>query len=333
MPERGRASIHQVCVDAAADGERLDRVLAAALEGVSRSRLKALIEAACVHLIPTGPEAADAADAEARALTQPAHKMRAGQTVRIAIPPDAPAEPEPQDIPLSILHEDADVLVIEKPAGLVVHPAPGNPDRTLVNAVLGHLAHSGGVTSVGGVERPGIVHRLDKDTSGLMVVAKTDAAHRALVAQFQARTIDRAYEALVWGHPTPPQGSVEAAIGRDPRNRKRMAVVARGGKPALTHFRVIRRFDAGVSLVECRLATGRTHQIRVHMAHIGHPVVGDPVYGRRRTAPGSDVLTACRGQLLHAYRLGFQHPASGDHVVYESRKLSRINNIIDTLEP
>lgn len=308
------------------DGDRLDRFLAAAVSDVSRNRLKALIESGSVHL-------ADGSAGGGAPLTSASRKVRAGEVIVVTVPPDAPAIPQPQDIPVSIVHEDADLIVVEKPSGLVVHPAPGNPDRTLVNAILGHLARTGGLTSVGGVERPGIVHRLDKDTSGLMVVAKTDAAHRGLVTQFQARTIERVYEALVWGHVTPPSGEIDGAIGRDPRNRKRMAVVMRNGKPALTRYSVIHRFDCGVSMVECRLATGRTHQIRVHMAHIGHPVVADPVYGRGRAKKTRLEIPTGQGQLLHARSLGFEHPISGRDMYFESQKYNKIISLRDILEP
>ncbi|MAO55390.1 MAG: RNA pseudouridine synthase, partial [Rhodospirillaceae bacterium] len=249
-----------------------------------------------------------------------------------------PAEPEGQDIPLDVVYEDDDLIVIDKPAGLVVHPAAGNADGTLVNALLAHC--KGSLSGIGGVERPGIVHRLDKDTSGLMVAAKTDAAHRGLAKQFEDHSIDRAYLAVVWGVPRPTEGEVEGNIGRDPKNRKKMAVVGEGrGKYAKTYYKVVERLGMRASLVECRLATGRTHQIRVHMASLGHPVVGDPLYaGRhgRQTGPSGalpeDVkktLSDGKGQALHAYILGFNHPVTGERLQFESNKLNYINYLCD----
>ncbi len=229
---------------------------------LSRSRVKALIEA--------GRASRDGAP-----LRDPAEKVRAGARYTLSLPPPALARPEPQAIPLAILYEDADLIVLDKPAGLVVHPAPGNPDATLVNALLAHCGDT--LPGIGGERRPGIVHRLDKDTSGVMVVAKTEAALAALSADFAARRdLERAYLALAWGVPAAAEGAIEGAIGRDPRERKRMAVRAHGGKPALTRFRVLRTWHGAVAYLQCRLETGRTHQIRVHLAHVAHPIVGDP---------------------------------------------------------
>lgn len=223
---------------------------------------------------------------------------------------------------LAIVYEDAELIVLDKPAGLVVHPAPGNPDGTLVNALLAHAGTSLG--GIGGVLRPGIVHRLDKDTSGLMVIAKTEAAEAALAAAFRTRTIDRAYFALCWGLPAPASGEFSEPIGRDPRERKRMAVRA-GGKPALTRYRVLASFSGAAALLECRLGSGRTHQIRVHLAHAGHPLIGDPVYLRRIPPASRNLPEPARHaaldfprQALHAARLGFPHPTNGRPLAFEA---------------
>ncbi|MEW5727162.1 MAG: RluA family pseudouridine synthase, partial [Pseudomonadota bacterium] len=236
-------------------------------------------------------------------------------------------------------YEDDDLIVVDKPPGLVVHPAPGSPDRTLVNALLAHCGES--LSGIGGVRRPGIVHRIDKDTSGLMVAAKNDRAHAGLSAQFAAHTLERAYKAVVWGLPIPREGIIEGDIGRSPNDRKKMAIVTSGGKHALTRYRVVRPYAGGaVSLVECRLATGRTHQIRVHMTSIGHPLVGDQTYGRPRAArtrglppEARDRLASFPRQALHAYLLGFSHPSSGQNMIFESDMPSDINLLLKFLEP
>ncbi|WP_052004248.1 RluA family pseudouridine synthase [Paramagnetospirillum caucaseum] len=306
-------------------GTRLDRWLAVRLPELSRTRVKALIEDGRVGLDGT-------------TISDPSLRVKPGQCFVVEVPPDAPAEPEPQDIALTVVYEDEDLIVIDKPAGMVVHPAPGNPDETLVNALLAHCGES--LAGIGGVRRPGIVHRIDKDTSGLLVAAKTDAAHRGLAAQFAAHTLERAYWALVWGTPSPRQGEIEGNIGRNPNDRKKMAVVRSGGKPALTRYRVLKSFAGGaVSLVECRLATGRTHQIRVHMTSQGHPLIGDPVYGRirssRRVVLPPEVRETLGGfprQALHAYLLGFSHPTKGYDIRFESRMPADINALIQFLE-
>ncbi len=263
-----------------------------------------------------------------QAVVDPSRKVSDGQVYFVDVPEPTAAIPVAQTIPLDIVYEDEDVIVIDKPPGLVVHPAPGNPDGTLVNALLGHAGNSGdggGLSGIGGVERPGIVHRLDKGTSGLMVVAKNDLAHRTLSEQFAERTIERAYYALVWGAPKPSQGEISGNIGRSPSNRKKMAVVKRGGKVALTRFKTIKSYGVALSLIECRLATGRTHQIRVHMASIGHPVIGDPLYGasgsaRRRGLNESAIeeITQLDHQALHAYLLGFRTKEGGPLLRFES---------------
>ena len=294
---------------------RLDRILADHVPALSRSRLKNLIETGRVSI--TG-----------ETITEPGYRVKPGQAVTLVIPPPVDETPRAQAIPLQVAYEDDDLIVVDKPAGLVVHPAPGNPDRTLVNALLAHCGAS--LSGIGGVRRPGIVHRLDKDTSGLMVAAKHDAAHHGLSAQFATRRLSRTYNAVVWGVPRPGQGRIEGAIGRDPRNRKRMAVRTSGGKPAVTRYRVLQSAgarwsvarDARWSLVECRLETGRTHQIRVHMAHVGHPLLCDALYGgARRRGQGEGLraaLALCPRQALHAAALAFVHPVSGAELAFES---------------
>jgi 23S rRNA pseudouridine1911/1915/1917 synthase len=241
----------------------------------------------------------------------------------LAIPEAAPAKPQGQAIDLDVVYEDEDLIVIDKPAGMVVHPAPGNPEGTLVNALIAHCGES--LSGIGGERRPGIVHRIDKETSGLLVAAKNDAAHQALSAAFAAHAIERAYLCLVWGVPSPGSGTITGNIGRDPKDRKRMAVVTRGGKPAHTDYRVLRSFGLGAALVECRLRTGRTHQIRVHMAKVGHPLIGDPTYGKATQARRARLAPAARAaaehfprQALHATLLGFQHPRTGEFLSWTS---------------
>ncbi len=242
--------------------------------------------------------------------------VRAGATYTLDEPDLVDAMPRPETIPLEVLFEDRHLIVLDKPAGLVVHPAPGNQEGTLVNALLAHCGDS--LAGIGGERRPGIVHRLDKDTSGVMVAAKTEAALAGLATLFAARDLERAYLGLAWGIPDPAEGEIAAAIGRDPRERKRMAVVRHGGKQALTRYRLIEPLLGAAGLVECRLATGRTHQIRVHMASIGHPLVGDPVYLRRipgaarlLAEPARSALLDFPRQALHAAVLGFVHPITG----------------------
>jgi 23S rRNA pseudouridine1911/1915/1917 synthase len=291
-------------------GERIDRFLADSLGTLSRSRVKTLIDEGRLRT-------------DRRPVTQPAEPVRAGATYILDLPAPIDATPQPQPIPVPILYEDADLIVLDKPAGLVVHPAPGNLDGTLVNALLAHCGP--GFTGIGAERRPGIVHRLDKDTSGVMVVAKTQFASDALTAAFAARDLDRAYHALVWGLPKPLAGEIEGAIGRDKRDRKRMAVVGHGGKYALTRYRTMRAWQTSLALLECRLATGRTHQIRVHFAERGHPIVGDPLYLRRVPAVAKTINSPLRGQLLdfprqalHAASLGFKHPRTHQPMHFEA---------------
>jgi 23S rRNA pseudouridine1911/1915/1917 synthase len=282
-------------VPADADGWRLDRALAAALPEMSRERVKALITAGSVWAEGGAPA------------RDPSAKARAGAAFTLAVPPPRPLDNEAQDIPLVIAYEDEHLIVVDKPAGLVVHPAAGNFDGTLVNALLHHC--HGQLSGIGGVARPGIVHRIDKDTSGLIVAAKHDRAHEGLAAQFAAHSIERRYRAIVSGVPLRNAGTVDAPLARSPNDRKKMGIVnAPHAKRAVTHWQCLERLrDA--ALVECRLETGRTHQVRVHMASIGHPLVGDPVYGRQRGGHQS-LLNALnfRRQALHAAVLGFVHP-------------------------
>jgi 23S rRNA pseudouridine1911/1915/1917 synthase len=305
-------------------GQRVDRFLADTLGMVSRSRIKTLIDEGRLSGAD-GP------------ISQPAEAVRAGATYMLDLPVPTPATPRPQSIPFPILYEDADLIVLDKPAGLVVHPAPGHLDGTLVNALLAHCGP--GFTGIGAERRPGIVHRLDKDTSGVMVVAKTQLANDALTSAFAARDLDRSYQALVWGLPQPLIGEIEGAIGRDRRDRKRMAVVGVGGKFALTRYRTLRHWHTSLTLLECRLATGRTHQIRVHLAGKGHPIVGDPMYLRRVPAVAKTVSQSLRGRLLdfprqalHAASLGFKHPRTGRPISFETALPADLKALVDDVE-
>ncbi|WP_277981822.1 RluA family pseudouridine synthase [Sphingomonas phyllosphaerae] len=299
--DRGVSTI-SATIAPSSDGWRLDRALAEAVPTLSRERLKVLINAGQVTQAGA-------------AVRDPSRKSRAGEAFLVAVPAPAPAHNEAQDIPLVVAFEDAHLIVVDKPAGLVVHPAAGNLDGTLVNALLHHCG--GSLSGIGGVARPGIVHRIDKDTSGLMVAAKTDRAHEGLAKQFAAHSIDRRYRAIVNGRPVPASGSVDAPLARSAANRKKVAVVA-GGKRAVTHYSLLQPLrDA--ALVECRLETGRTHQVRVHMASLGHALLGDPVYGRTKQAHRGVIETlGFRRQALHAARLGFIHPITGDALSFDS---------------
>ena len=315
---------HEVAASRKDAGDRLDRLLVRALPTLSRSRLKALIQTGQVT-------------AGGETIAAPSYRVKPGQRFVIIIPPAGEPVPKAQALPLSVVYEDADVIVIDKPAGLVVHPAPGNPDRTLVNALLAHCGDN--LSGIGGVRRPGIVHRLDKHTSGLLVAAKTDLAQQALTTQFAARTIERAYQAIVWGVPAPRRGEIADPVGRHPRNRKKMAVVERGGKLALTRYRVIKVLGGVAAQLECRLATGRTHQIRVHLASRGHPLIGDQVYGGARhrsikTLPpaAQDDINAFGRQALHAYLIGFRHPASDKSLQFASHLPFDLKALLNRLE-
>ena len=275
-------------------GERLD-VVVAALAGVTRSRAGALIRDGLVQVggVPQ---------------TKAGFKLREGDELRVELPEAAPARVEAQDIPLEILYQDADLAVVYKPSGMVVHPAAGNPDGTMVNALLKHLDQLSGI---GGEIRPGIVHRIDKDTSGLLLVAKNDFSHASLSEQIKAHSVQRAYMAIVQGGMRQESGTVEGPIGRHPTDRKKMAIVP-GGRDAVTHWRVLEPLR-GATLLECRLTTGRTHQIRVHMASIGHSLLGDPLYGPKKMP-----YPVQGGQLLHAFRIGFVHPRTGEEMLFEA---------------
>lgn len=276
--------------DAACAGKRADAWLSETLADLTRSAAARLLEEG--RVTSAGKPLAKN------------YRLRGGETVEVSLPDPEPIQAVPQDIPLDIVYEDADVIVINKPKGLVVHPAPGHPDGTLVNALLFHCGDT--LSGVGGALRPGIVHRIDRDTSGLIAVAKNDFAHQGLAAQLQDHTLARVYRCIVTGGPREDTGTVDAPIGRHPSDRKKMAVVP-NGRAAVTHWRVLERFS-GYTDMECRLETGRTHQIRVHMAYTGHPVLGDTVYGARKPVPG------LQGQCLHAAELRFRHPRSGEPV-------------------
>jgi 23S rRNA pseudouridine1911/1915/1917 synthase len=312
----GGHSIITATIAGDAIGWRLDRALAAAVPTLSRERLKALISSGGV----AGP---------AGLVRDPAVKALAGD-YQVIVPEPKPAHNEAQDIALEIIYEDDHLLIVDKPAGMVVHPAAGNFDGTLVNALLHHCA--GRLSGIGGVARPGIVHRIDKDTSGLLVVAKTDVAHEGLAAQFAKHDIDRLYLAITSGIPIPPAGSIDAPLARSAANRKKIAIVGEGrGKRALTHYRIVEPLK-GAALTECRLETGRTHQVRVHMASIGTPLLGDPVYGRTRSEH-RELLKRLNfhRQALHAAELGFVHPVTRDKLSFKSARPSDIQELFGAL--
>ncbi|MCX5480968.1 RluA family pseudouridine synthase [Kaistia geumhonensis] len=321
--------IVDLVVEPEAAGRRLDAWLASRIDTLSRSRIKALIESG--HVAIGGATIVEAKK-----------PVNSGDVVQLSVPEAEPAEPEGEDIPLDIVFEDEALIVIDKPAGLVVHPGAGNWTGTLVNALIAHCGDS--LSGIGGVKRPGIVHRLDKGTSGLIVVAKTDRAHQGLAAQFadHGRTgpLERGYLALVWGVPSLPYGLVDAPLGRSPTNRQRMAIVKQGGKEAITHYTVEESYGPAsapiASLVDLRLETGRTHQIRVHMAALGHPLIGDPDYGKgfqtkvhRLPEPLGDEVGGFQRQALHAWLLGFEHPLTGETLRFESEPPEDLAELIE----
>ncbi|MBM3497681.1 MAG: RluA family pseudouridine synthase [Armatimonadetes bacterium] len=322
------AEEREYTVPAGLAGRRLDQAVAELAADLSRAAVQRLIAEG--HCLLNGIGA------------RPSERVREADRVLLSIPPPEPTDVAPEAIPLDVVHEDAHLIVINKPSGMVVHPAAGNPRGTLVNALLAHCTDLSGI---GGEVRPGIVHRLDKETSGLLVAAKSDAAHRGLAEQIAERAAKRIYWALVWGEPRPAEGRVSAPIGRHPQQRQMMAVVP-GGREAATRYRVLEAFpigrDAGkagraASLVELNLETGRTHQIRVHMSHLGHPVLGDPLYGRQRPLPQSaptplrEAVEALEGQALHARRLTFSHPVTGEPMDFQADPPEDFARVLEAL--
>jgi 23S rRNA pseudouridine1911/1915/1917 synthase len=329
----GEAESVELIVSKADAGSRLDTYIAGAVASLSRSRAKAPIEEGHVSI-------------GAATIVEAKRAVKSGEQLTIVLPPAAPAIPGPESIPLSVVYEDDDLIVIDKPAGLVVHPAAGNQTGTLVNALIAHCGDS--LSGIGGVARPGIVHRLDKDTTGLIVIAKTDRAHRGLSEQFadhgREGPLERGYKALVWGAPAVSEGTIDAPIDRSKTNREKMQVVKTGGRHAITHYRVARKYgpkdkDPLAALVECRLETGRTHQIRVHLAAIGHPLIGDRTYGsgfltKSATLPGParNLAADFPRQALHAFLLGFAHPASHEEMHFESPLPKDMKSLADALK-
>ena len=321
------------------EGERLDRFLASTFSDLSRSRLKALIKGGSVVILANGSESV---------VLDPNRAVSANERYRVTLPEPIPAVPEPEDIPLSVLFEDEHLILLDKPAGMAVHPAPGSWSGTLVNALLHHC--KGALPGIGGVQRPGIVHRIDKDTTGVLAVAKTEAAQKGLSALFAAHDIERSYLAVVRGAPRPRAGTLTGDIARARNDRKKMAVVPDGeGKAAVTHYKVLDTFGrlsktdpgAAAALIECRLETGRTHQIRVHMAEAGHSLIGDPVYGRHRGikafGSGNDFDAATQTarrltrQALHAVSLSFRHPVTGVTISAEAPLPADLDELLQAL--
>ncbi|MEQ1509335.1 MAG: RluA family pseudouridine synthase [Sphingopyxis sp.] len=313
--QRGGDTINLI-LDAPFIGDRLDRALALAVPSLSRERIKALLG-----------EGAVAADGQI--VRRASAKIVAPTAISISLPIAKPASAQAQMIALSIAYEDEHLIVIDKPAGMVVHPASGNPDGTLVNALLHHCA--GQLSGIGGVARPGIVHRIDKDTSGLIVAAKTNAAHEGLAKQFFDHSIERIYQCIVNGVPLPPVGTIDAALARSPYDRKKIAITSGPrGKRAVTHFRMIQALN-NAALVECRLETGRTHQVRVHMAHNGHSLIGDPVYGHSARHAALLKALGFKRQALHAAKLGFIHPVTGQTVTCQSQMPNDMQDLFTRL--
>ena len=323
-----------VIIAAEEQGQRLDRVLAARIPALSRSRLKALILDGQVTI---------QAAAGGRTIRDPGQGVKSGDTITVTLPPPEPAKPEGEPIPLDVVYEDDALIVIDKPPGLVVHPAAGHAQGTLVNALIAHCGSS--LSGIGGVKRPGIVHRLDKDTSGLMVVAKNDKAHKALAKQFEDKLegpLERGYLALVWGVPDRPRGTIDAPLDRHPHARDKRAV-RESGREAVTHWRVLERFAGAdgkpvASLIACTLETGRTHQIRVHLAHIGHPIMGDETYATgfktkiSRLGPQARAaLEALGRQALHAYLLTIEHPETGKNLAFQTELPGDLRRLRDAL--
>lgn len=309
--------------------ERLDRFLAKHCAGFSRTRLQSLIKECSVRV-------------SGSVCDNPSYKVKNGEVIEVVIPPPEDAEPVPENIPLDIVYEDDDLLVINKQAGLVVHPGAGNWSGTLVNALLYHCGDS--LSGIGGVKRPGIVHRLDKDTTGLMLVAKNDNAHAALSKQLADRSLSRCYKALVWHVPDLLRGMVDQPIGRHPSQRTKMAINHRNGKAAVTHYKVLEAFAPTAALVECRLESGRTHQVRVHMAHLGYPLIGDPLYGIQPTAAKAALkkggyseevmerVLAFSRQALHAWKIAFIHPVNTKKMMFEADLPDDMESIISFLK-
>lgn len=304
-----QAQIFTFQIEQEREGQRLDALLSAFMEETSRSYIQKLIASGNVRV-------------NERQETSKKYRVRENDEIELLLPEAKLLDAAPQNIPIRIVYEDSDLLVVDKKKGMVVHPAPGNPDGTLVNAVL---YHSESLSSINGVIRPGIVHRIDKDTSGLLMIAKNDFTHSGLAAQLAEHSIVRAYQAIVLHNMKEEEGTVDAPLGRDPKNRLRMAVVSQGGKRAVTHYRVLRRFG-DYTHIEARLETGRTHQIRVHMAYLKHPLLGDFVYGPRRASFGAE------GQVLHAWLLGFVHPRTGRYLEFTSSLPEEFQGILNKLD-
>ncbi len=305
-------------------GQRLDKWLAAVLPSLSRTRISGLLKAGALAL-------------NSAPVTDAAYKIKAGEIFSLCVPEPEEALPSPEKIALEILYEDDDLVVVNKPAGMVVHPGAGNHEGTLVNALLFHCRDS--LSGIGGVKRPGIVHRIDKETSGILVVAKNDEAHHGLAEQFENHSIERMYQAVLWGLPNPLAGTICGNIGRSKVNRQKMTILKSGGKEAVTHYKVTEILQSrALCLAECRLETGRTHQIRVHLTSLGHPLVGDKVYGGRQKyaknilrAEAKDAVETFPRQALHAAVLGFKHPKTGEHLYFKAEMPEDMKNLLQVL--